>query len=94
MNKMPDDTLIALTTLPLSILAVRRAMVSYEKSFELVPANASTVLTHLLTGLFLTLGYVLAGLGISFQDTLLFGFFLLAVTLFLSVKIHRRPPPA
>jgi 1,4-dihydroxy-2-naphthoate octaprenyltransferase len=94
MNEMPNNTLIALTTLPLSILAVRRAMISYGKSFELIPANASTVLTHLLTGLFLTLGYVLAGFEISFQDTILLGFFLLTVTLFLSVRIHRSPPPA
>jgi 1,4-dihydroxy-2-naphthoate octaprenyltransferase len=93
MNEMPESTLIALATLPLSILAARRAMISYEESLELIPANASTVLTHLLTGLFLTSGYVLAGLRISLQDTLVFGFFLLAVTLFLSVRIHRRPLP-
>ncbi|RDE17090.1 MAG: hypothetical protein C4K47_00005, partial [Candidatus Thorarchaeota archaeon] len=94
MNVMPDDTLVALTTLPLGSLAVRRAVISYEKSFELIPANASTVLTHLLTGMFLTLGYVLAGLAVSFLETLVLGFFILAVTLFLSLRIHRRPPPA
>lgn len=93
-DRMPWHTLLALTTLPLSVLAVRRAMTSYEKSFELVPANASTVLTHLLTGLLLTLGYLLAGLNTPCQEILLLGFLLLVVTLVLSVKINRTSPPA
>ena len=91
---MPWHTLLALTTLPLATLAVRRAMTSYERSFELVPANASTVLTHLLTGLLLTSGYLLSGLELPFEQTLLLGFLILAIVLLLSLRIHRAPPPS
>jgi F0F1-type ATP synthase assembly protein I len=86
-------SLIALSTLPLSALAVRQALASYEKSFELVPANASTVLSHLLTGMFLTLGYVLDGFALPASWTLVVSIVLLVVTLMLSAKIHRQKAP-
>ena len=87
-------SLIALSTLPLSALAVRQALASYEKSFELVPANASTVLSHLLTGMFLALGYVLDGFALPITWTLAVGIVLLVITLMLSAKIHRQKAPA
>lgn len=90
---MTPYSLIAMSTLPLSALAVRHAMASYEKSFELVPANASTVLSHLLTGAFLTLGYALDGFALPASWTLVVSIVLLAVTLLLSAKIHRQKPP-
>jgi len=91
---MPWHTMLALTTMPLSVLGVRRAMISYDKSFELVPANAYTVLTHLLTGLFLTFGYILYGLSIPLEETLLLALLLLALTLAISLRMRRAPPPA
>jgi 1,4-dihydroxy-2-naphthoate octaprenyltransferase len=53
---------LGLATLPLSIKALRTAQVCYEDPVKLVPANASTIVIHLATGLLLVAGYVLAGL--------------------------------
>ena len=52
--------LIALATLPLAWKAVRTALTHYDDPIKLVPANANTILVHALTGLLMTVGYVLA----------------------------------
>ena len=46
-----------MASLPLSIKAVLYARKHFAHSFDLVPANAFTVIGHLSTGLLLTLGY-------------------------------------
>ena len=51
--------LLALATVPLSLRAVRTALRYYDDHLKLTPANANTILTHALTGLLLSLGYVL-----------------------------------
>ncbi|MFH1327728.1 MAG: 1,4-dihydroxy-2-naphthoate octaprenyltransferase [Candidatus Bathyarchaeota archaeon] len=55
-------TLIALITLPLAIKGIRHARAHHSKPLKLIPANASTILTHLLVGLLLAVGYILEGL--------------------------------
>ena len=54
-------TLIALATLPVAIRAIGVARAHYDDYLKLVPANAATVLIHLLTGLLLSAAYLLDG---------------------------------
>ncbi len=54
--------LLGLLTVPLAWRAYRITRTHYDHPKELVPANAATIRTHLLTGLLLTLAYILQGL--------------------------------
>jgi 1,4-dihydroxy-2-naphthoate octaprenyltransferase len=57
---MPVETLISFVTLPLALKAVRYTFAYHSQSNNLVPANASTINIHLLTGAMLTAGYLLS----------------------------------
>lgn len=59
---LPLTSLLGLVTLPLAIRAIQYARKHYSSSFDLVPANALTVTTHLATGLLLTLAFAWEGL--------------------------------
>jgi 1,4-dihydroxy-2-naphthoate octaprenyltransferase len=52
-------TLLGLLTLPIAWKGVRVAREFYDDYLKLAPANAATVMVHLLTGLLLSLGYIL-----------------------------------
>jgi 1,4-dihydroxy-2-naphthoate octaprenyltransferase len=54
--------LVGVLTLPLAVRAVQYAKAHHSENFGLAPANASTIIIHLTTGLFLTVGYILEGL--------------------------------
>jgi 1,4-dihydroxy-2-naphthoate octaprenyltransferase len=56
----PPFTLLGLMTLPITWQAIRVAQLYYDDNLKLAPANANTVLVHLLTGLLLTVGYLIA----------------------------------
>ncbi len=62
-ERLPQATLLAFITLPLSLRAIAHARRHYDESFDLVPANALTVTSHLATGLLLTLAYAWEGFG-------------------------------
>ena len=53
--------LLGLLMLPVAVKAYRVACAHYDQLKELVPANAATIRIHLLTGLLITLGYVVQG---------------------------------
>ena len=53
--------LLGLLTVPLAFKAVRVALVHYDDSQQLVPANAGTIQVHMLTGLLMIVGYVIQG---------------------------------
>jgi 1,4-dihydroxy-2-naphthoate octaprenyltransferase len=57
---MPRWTLIALAPLPLALAAARTARAAYASPKELTPANALTIVCHTLTGVLLTIAYLLA----------------------------------
>jgi len=52
--------LLSFLTIPLTVGAVRILKNNYDKIVELIPANATTVKIHLLVGLLLSLGFVIA----------------------------------
>ena len=60
---LPAATLLGLVTIPLAIRAVQYASRHHSSSFDLVPANALTVTSHLATGLLLTLAFAWEALG-------------------------------
>jgi len=57
---MPPTSLLGLATLPLMLKAVSTARAKYASPRELAPANALTVLGHALTGVLMTIGYLIA----------------------------------
>jgi len=56
-DNLPPTTLIALLTMPIAFKAIKVAQENYEDSAKLVPANISTILNHLLTGLLLVVSF-------------------------------------
>ncbi|MFW9800391.1 MAG: prenyltransferase, partial [Candidatus Thorarchaeota archaeon] len=82
-----------LATLPIGVFAARHALVHYDNTIVLVPANAATVITHLLTGLFMTTGYLLLGFGVGIEFVAVAAGLFLAMSLFQTRKLG-MPPPA
>lgn len=62
LSLMPTLTLVSLLTAPLALRAVHIARKNYEDPKALIPANASTVIIHLLTGLGIVSAYVATAL--------------------------------
>lgn len=58
---MPVLTLLAFITAPLAIRVVYAARKHHEDPRKLIPANAGTVLVHLVTGLLLCIAYIISG---------------------------------
>ncbi|MHA1734782.1 MAG: 1,4-dihydroxy-2-naphthoate octaprenyltransferase [Candidatus Thorarchaeota archaeon] len=85
--------LLGLVTMPLAFVAVRTALGSYDQPLRMVPANVGTIMTHLLTGLFLTAAYVLIGLALDVTYVLVTAGVMLAIVAKL-VRDLTRPPPA
>lgn len=60
---LPPSTLLGLITLPLSLRGIQYTRKYHSQPFDLVPANALTVTSHLATGLLLTLAFTWEALG-------------------------------
>lgn len=58
---MPRWTLLGLATLPLALRAIYVAGKAHDDPRAMTPANAVTIITHLVTGILLTLAYILSG---------------------------------
>ena len=56
---LPPISLIAMLTFPLAIKSIKIAQSYYDNNIKLVPANASTIMNHLFTGLLLILSFFL-----------------------------------
>jgi 1,4-dihydroxy-2-naphthoate octaprenyltransferase len=59
---MPVATLLGLLTLPMALNAFKTLQRNFAYPYRLIPANATTIFLHLLTGLLLFAGYVVGGL--------------------------------
>jgi 1,4-dihydroxy-2-naphthoate octaprenyltransferase len=53
---LPPLALIAMLVIPVGVMGVKTALARYDDIPRLTPANAATVLVHLLTGLLLAAG--------------------------------------
>jgi len=60
-SMMPRWTLLALATLPLALRAIHIASKAHDDPRSMTPANAMTIITHLATGILLTLAYIVSG---------------------------------
>jgi 1,4-dihydroxy-2-naphthoate octaprenyltransferase len=58
---LPPPVLAACATLPLTVKAIATARSFHNKPKELVPANASTILAHMLTGLIMFVVFAIMG---------------------------------
>lgn len=85
-------TILVFATLPLSIYAMRHTLRKYDRGFELAPANASTVMIHLFTGVFLILAYVLYGLSAHPFVVAIMSLTCLAIVLVAYRKVSAPPP--
>ncbi len=56
---LPPITLISFLTLPIAFKAIKIATENYDNSKKLVPANASTIINHLTTGLLLIISFLI-----------------------------------
>ena len=56
---LPYPTLLILLTLPLALKALGNAWKNYGETPKLLPSNALTILTHLTSGILLTVGAIL-----------------------------------
>ena len=57
-DTLPPMSLIGLLTLPLAFKSIKVALNFYDDSVKLIPANATTIMNHLITGLLITVSYV------------------------------------
>ncbi|MFW9768051.1 MAG: 1,4-dihydroxy-2-naphthoate octaprenyltransferase [Candidatus Thorarchaeota archaeon] len=91
-------TVLAVTTIPLAVIATRYALKHYDQSFPLIPAYASTVANHLFTGLFLSWSYIMIGLGREPICVLVWGlvFFTISIGfyMFTERKAKAAAPPS
>jgi len=60
---LPIPTLLGLLTVPMAVRAFRTLRRHHAYPYRLIPANAATIFLHLLTGLLLFSGFLIAGLG-------------------------------
>lgn len=58
-NMLPPWTLLGLLTLPLAFKAIRVTLEFYDDSQKLVRANALTIQNHLITGVLMTIGFII-----------------------------------
>ncbi|MBI5779034.1 MAG: 1,4-dihydroxy-2-naphthoate octaprenyltransferase [Planctomycetes bacterium] len=59
---LPVFGLITILTFPLAVKIIRITMAHKDKAYELIPANASTIMVHLTFGAGLIIAYVIDGL--------------------------------
>ncbi|MHA1637538.1 MAG: hypothetical protein ACTSUB_05930, partial [Candidatus Thorarchaeota archaeon] len=55
-------SLFVLLSLPFAIVGIRKTLKHYDNSIPMIPANVSTIMNHLVTGLLLTAAYIVHGL--------------------------------
>ncbi len=58
---MPRWTLLGLASLPMALKAIQVASAAHDDPRSMTPANGSTILAHLATGIILTLVYIFSG---------------------------------
>jgi 1,4-dihydroxy-2-naphthoate octaprenyltransferase len=84
---LPPATLVGLISFPFFLKAISLSQRSHEKSFDLAPANAFTVMGHLITGFLLILSYVWIGFGVQ---QIWYSIILTLVCLFFAVYYYRH----
>ena len=84
-------SLVALASFPLAIVSTRTVLSNYDSSMGLIPAYVSTVMNHLLTGLFLAAGYLLEIIAPDMVYAVFVSAIFLVVSVLLAKKITTPP---
>jgi 1,4-dihydroxy-2-naphthoate octaprenyltransferase len=58
-NRLSPFTLLGLLTLPIAVKGARTALHYYDDYLKLTPANVAMIMTHMFTGILMTIGYLL-----------------------------------
>jgi 1,4-dihydroxy-2-naphthoate octaprenyltransferase len=87
-------TILGIATSPIAVLASRYALKHYDHPLPLTPAYAGTVANHLFTGLFLSLSYLLIGLGREPICVLIWGTAFLALSFAFYFMTERKATAA
>ncbi|MHA1481097.1 MAG: 1,4-dihydroxy-2-naphthoate octaprenyltransferase [Candidatus Thorarchaeota archaeon] len=90
MNLISIFSLYAFLTLPFAVIASKKALAHHDNRILMIPANVSTIMNHLLTGLFFTVGYIVHGL--SPTGFLEFGVPVLAILVIVTIFFYRKVP--
>jgi len=85
------ESLLVLSTLPLSALGIMTALKHYDESSKLAPANWATIVGQIFVGGFLALGYVLYGYSVAIEITLIIGIVLFVILGLMARKIGSPP---
>ena len=85
------ESLLVLSTLPLSALGIVTALKHYDESSKLAPANWATIVGQIFVGGFLALGYVLYGYTMAIEITLILGIVLFIILGLMARKIGSPP---
>jgi 1,4-dihydroxy-2-naphthoate octaprenyltransferase len=64
------QAIIGMAVLPLVIVGIQFAFKYYDEPLRMVPANVATIQTHMLTGIFMTIGYLLLGMSLGLIEVI------------------------
>ena len=83
-------TIMGLASIPAAVMASKTVLVHYDKSMPLMPSYASTVFNHLFTGLYLSLSFILIGLGREPICILIWGSVCLVISLLFYLQTTKQ----
>ena len=89
-------SLIVFSTLPLSIVGARYALKEFDHPLAMIPANVTTIINHLLTGITLTLAYIYFGFNFVITSGLILpliivtGILCFIIATFFSRQVHKQ----
>jgi len=85
------ESLLILSTLPLSALGIVTALRHYDESSKLAPANWATIVGQMFVGGTLAIGYVLYGYSVPIEITIAIGVILFVIFGLMARKIGTPP---
>ena len=65
LNLIAWEAIVGTAVLPIAAVGAFFALRYYDEPLKMIPANAATIQSHMLTGIFMTLGYLLLGFAAS-----------------------------
>ncbi|MFX1368565.1 MAG: 1,4-dihydroxy-2-naphthoate octaprenyltransferase [Promethearchaeota archaeon] len=70
LNLIAWEAIIGLAVLPIAVVGAFFALKHYDEPLKMIPANAATIQSHMLTGIFMTVGYLLLAFSVGWFEVL------------------------
>jgi 1,4-dihydroxy-2-naphthoate octaprenyltransferase len=83
--------IIGVAVLPLVAVGMIFAFKHYDDPMKMVPANVATIQTHMLTGIYMTIGYILLGMSLGLIEVIAVFLPLVFISGFLASKLITPP---